>query len=98
MKFKSSLLILLLLTGVSACSLMQDFVRPKSDLPQQFNLTIDAQQSQQLTGDWWLMYQDEQLNLSVRASDGETFVRGALTIAGADMVLYGQKSRNGTNR
>lgn len=40
--------------------------------------------------------QDEQLNLSVRASDGETFVRGALTIAGADMVLYGQKSRNGT--
>lgn len=62
MKFKSSLLILLLLTGVSACSLMQDFVRPKSDLPQQFNLTIDAQQSQQLTGDWWLMYQDEQLN------------------------------------
>lgn len=62
MQLKSSLLVLVIINALSACSLMPDFVRPKSDMPEQYNFTIDAQQSQQLTGDWWQMYQDEQLN------------------------------------
>ncbi len=62
MKIRSCLTILVISTSLLACSLMPEFVRPRTEMPEQFKFDIVNQVNQQFTEDWWLMYQDEQLN------------------------------------
>jgi len=62
MKLKKTLIFSILVFGLSACQIMPEFKKPKNTLPEKFNFEIDQQQSQQMSREWWKLYQDELLN------------------------------------
>lgn len=55
----------LLLTGLSGCQLMPEFKRPVVDVPEQFNSQLNAPADVQLSGEWWRLYNDAELNALV---------------------------------
>lgn len=107
MYMKRNVLILIVLTSLSACSLTPDYVRPDITTPDNW-LGVKKEQAAAITDTWWKSFGDDTLNnLMEQALSNNTDInagiqvveqsRAALKIAGASLWPTLNANTGGTN-